>query len=330
MSLQGTPVPVIQPPTGVVCNDQNYIEPKQTIIEGCPVLPKLQCHEVQMGQDARLIWNFKDSTGENIDLTNCYDATCISASSQPAGDFDAIGTPTCGATLRIRELSGYDPVNDLVYSVDVDVLESRTGLVRARSLPDAITRSPGIYVEEWAFFSTDGRMLFSNQCCTFVRRGLFGLSTDLTQRNYGPPTIEEIRLSLRDNAPADNLLLDALEFDAAEISQAVLRPIQMWNETPPPINPLMTTKTFPFREMWLLGIQGYLMDIAANNYSRNHLAYNAGGMSVDDKNKFQQYQQKSMALLQQFQNMLRAKKIEINISLFGGTLHSPYGGLFYP
>ena len=329
MALQGTPPPSVQPPTGVVCNDQNYIEPKQTVVDGCPVLPKMQCHEIQMGQDARLIWNFKDAQGEFIDLTNCYDSSCASAGSQLSGDFDALGTPGCGVTLRIRELSGYDPVNDLVHSIDVDVLEPRTGLVRARSLPDAIVRSPGIYVEEWGFFTTDNRLLFSNQCCTFVRRGLFGLSTDLNQRNFGPPTIEEIRLSLRDNAPEDNLLLDALEFDAAEISQAVLRPIQMWNETPPPIQPLMTTKTFPFREMWLLGIQGYLMDIAANHYNRNHLAYAAGGINVDDKNKFQQYQQKSMALLQQFQNMLRAKKIEINISLFSGTLHSPYGGLFY-
>lgn len=329
MPLIGTPPPDVDPPNNVECDSQNIIRPVQTHVEGCPVLPKVQCHEIQMGQDARLLWTLKDSKGDLIDLTTCYNSY-LSAGSQTDADFDALGTPGYGVTLRMRELSGYDPVNDQVHVIDVDIIDPKAGLVRARSLPDAITRFAGIYLEEWAFFTPDNRMLFSNQCCTFVRRGLFGLNTDLNLRNMGPPSIEEIRLSLRDNAPEDNMLLDALEFDAAEITQAVLRPIQMWNETPPPLQPLMTTKIFPFREMWMLGIQGYLLDIAANHYNRNSLAYNAGGLSVDDKNKFQAYQQKSMTLLQQFQNMLRVKKVEINISLFSGTIHSPYGGLFYP
>jgi hypothetical protein len=93
---------------------------------------------------------------------------------------------------------------------------------------------------------------------------------------------------MRDNGPADNSLLDDVEFDAAEITQAVLRPIMYWNETPPPIQPLLTTKTFPFREMWMVGIQSYLFDMVSSHYRRNQLAYNAGGLSIDDKNKEQQ------------------------------------------
>jgi hypothetical protein len=172
-------------------------------------------------------------------------------------------------------------------------------------------------------------MIFSNQCCTFVRRGLFGLSNDVSKRNLGPPTVEEIRLSLRDNSPADNTLLDDFEFDAAEIAQAVVRPLQYWNEIPPPLRPAQTTKTFPFREMWLLGIQANLFSIAANNYRRNDLQYTAGGVAVADKAKEQVYAAAGGRLMQEFQGMLRAKKIEINISMFSGSIGSSYGGLFY-
>jgi len=328
MALEGNPVPnnpgVVNPSA---CEDQNQIPAKQTVVDGCPVLPKMQCHEVSQGQDARLIWEFKDPEGEPIDLTFCTgDWGC----STPGDDtsYDAVSTPPCGVSLRMRELSGYNP-QDKVHEIDVEVIDAGEGLVRAYSLPEKITRHPGIYQEEWALFTTDGRMLRSNQCLTFVNRGLFGLTNNSDSRNLGPPTIQEIRLSLKDNAGADNVLLDDVEFDAAEIAQAVLRPLQYWNEIPPPMRPMQTTKTFPFREMWLLGIQAYLLEIASHNYRRNQLSYSAGGVSVDDKNKDQPYSAVSARLLQRFQEMCRAKKIEINISLFSGSLGSPYSGLFY-
>jgi len=315
--------PIVLPTETLTAEQQNTIQPKQTVIDGCPVLPKIQCHEVQMGQDARLIWSFKNPQGEPVDLSDA-----LSYSSASGDTFDAIGTPSQGVTLRMRELSGAD-YRDKIHTINVTILDAANGVVRADSLPDEIVRFPGVYMEEWGVFSAEGRMLFSNQCCTFVRRGLFGVDPNPNKRNLGPPTLEEIRMSIRDNAPQDNMLLDEVEFDAAEITQAVLRPIQYWNETPPPIQPMLTTKTFPFREMWMLGIQSYLFSMAANHYRRNQLAYSAGGVSVDDKNKEQQYLAASNMLQQQFREMLRAKKIEINISLFAGSLGSPYGSMFY-
>jgi len=307
-------------------DDQNQIKPKLTAVDGCPVLPKLQCHEVQMGQDARLLWNMKDLSGSYLDLSAYVNECSASSEAEP---FDAVGNVTCGVELRVRELSGYDPNKDPVYCVSVDIVNASEGLVRSQPLPDGVVRSAGVYLEEWAVISSDGRMLFSNQCITFVRKGLFGLSSDTNLQNLGPPSLEEIRLSLRDNSPADNMLLDDIEFDAAEISQAVLRPIQFWNEIPPPVRPVQTTKTFPFREIWMLGIQSYLLEIAAHHYRRNQLAYNAGGIAVDDKNKEQAYLATARQLTARFQEMARAKKIEINISLFSGSVGSPYSGLFY-
>ena len=314
------------PPTDTDCNDQNIINPPITQADGCSVLPKMQCHEIQQGQDARLEWVMRTPNGEPVNLTDCA-TSCSVAADSCSGAFDAAGTPQCGVTLRIRELSGYDGPTDAIYSVDVDIVTAATGSVKAYSLPDAITRYPGVYMEEWALFSDDCRLIFSNQAVCFVGRGLFGISSDGSQWNLGPPTVSEIRLSMRDNAPNDNLLLDDIEFDAAEITQSVLRPLQFWNETPPPIG-VLTTKTFPFRELWLKGIQAYLMQIAAANYRRNHLAYNAGGVAVDDKNKARDYTGYANALMQDFRDMVQAKKVEINIAGFSGTVTSNYSGMF--
>jgi len=314
------------PPTDTDCTDQNLINPPITQADGCSVLPKMQCHEIQQGQDARLEWVMRTPNGEPVNLTDCANS-CSAAAGSCAETFDAAGTPQCGITLRMRELSGYDGPTDAIYSMDVDITAAATGAVRAYSLPDAILRYPGVYMEEWALFSDDCRLIFSNQAVCFVGRGLFGISSNGNQWNLGPPSISEIRLSMRDNAPNDNLLLDDIEFDAAEITQAVLRPLQFWNETPPPIG-LQTTKTFPYRELWLKGIQAYLMQIAASNYRRNHLPYNAGGVSVDDKNKARDYTSYANALMKDFRDMVQAKKVEINIANFSGAVTSNYSGTF--
>lgn len=313
------------PPTNVDCDDQNKVEAPITYVDGCPVLPKLQCHEIQMGQDARLEWVMRTPNGDPVNLTDCANSCASASETSSSAKYDALGTPPCGITLRMRELTGLNPTKDPVACVTADIVTAEDGFVRAQALPDKISREPGVYLEEWGLFTEDSRMLFSNQSLCFVRRGLFGLGSDMGQYSLGPPSVEEIRLTLRDNASADNLLLDNVEFDGAEIAQAVLRPIQYWNETPPPLRPLQTTKTFAFREMWLKGIQAYLYRMAANTYRRNHLAYNAGGIAVDDKNKEREYSAAGTQMLQEFQNMVQAKKVEINIAGFAGNVSSQYG-----
>ena len=323
-------LPLSTPVTSDECTQQNEIRPRQTYVDGCPVLPKMQCHEVTAGQSARLQWQMKTNRGEFVRLADCSSiGTSSQSSSQSEQAFDGVGAVAAGVTLRMRELSGYDPNTDCVHTIDVTVDQPETGEVIADALPDAIVRRPGVYLEEWAVVNNQNQLLFSNQCVCFVRRGLFGLSADPSQNNFGPPTIEEIRLTLRDSSPADNLLLDNVEYDAAEISMAVLRPISYWNESPPPLRPAMTTCTFPFREIWLRGIQAYLFEIAANHYRRNHLPYQAGGVTVDDKNKEQSYANYSAFLLKDFREQIALKKLEINTALFSGSFGSQYSRLFY-
>jgi hypothetical protein len=306
---------------------QTHIVAKKTFVDGCPVDQKLRCHEVQMGQYARLQWVMKDRSGNPVDLSSCFPA--ISASESDSQDFDAAGDLQYGVTLRLRELSGMDPNTDGVFSVAVDIVSDSVGEVLSAPLPTALVRDPGIYLEEWGVFDREKRLLFSNQCFCFVTRGLFGISEQPAEWNVGPPTLSEIQLSLRDSDPTENPLLDNIEFDAAEIAQAVTRSLSYWNESSPPLRPFQTTKTFPFKELWLRGIQAYLFEIAANHYRRNHLPYAAGGMQIDDKNKEQSYAVMASRLMQDFRDAVAVKKVEINTQLFTGWSASPYVGRFY-
>jgi len=304
-----------------VLPDQTYNE------DGCPVLPKLQLHEVQQGQDALLKWNMKDRRGNTIDLSDmCPDESAVS--DDEGEDFDAVSDPGCGIELRVREMTGNNPSTHSVHTVQAEVTDPAVGEVKAASLPDIIRTVPGIYWEEWAIIGPEGNMLFSNQVMLWVNEGLFGLTSDLAKRGLGPPSISEIRLSIRDNSGEDNLLLDDVEFDAAEIAQAVSRPLGLFNEVPPPLRPPRDTTNFPFREHWLIGIQAHLLLTAAHNFRRNHLPYNAGGIAVDDKNNEAEYMRAGKDLLEQYRNWVQQKKVEINTALFTGSVGSLYGGLF--
>jgi len=332
MCLEGTPV--LQPPVsdGAHCDEQNIIiPPLQINRDGCEVLPKLKIHSINRGQDARLIWRFQTEDGKPVSLVNCL-GSCTSADSTdatPNRKWDVVGDPPCGVTLRLREATGYGGLcKDPIFTVPVEIENAQTGCVIAGPLPTQVIRCPGIYAAEWAVFTPDQRMLFSNQNYLWVNRGLFGMNNTPGDANAGPPTISEIRLSLRDNSADDNLLLDDIEFDSSEFAQAAIRPIQYWHETPPPLRDRVTTITFPFREMWLKGIQSELFLTAAHHYRRNRLAYNAGGIAVDDMNKEREYAQASTALRQEFQDMVQRKKVEINTAMFMGTVGSIYGGLF--
>jgi hypothetical protein len=171
-------------------------------------------------------------------------------------------------------------------------------------------------------------MLFSNVCSVFVNKGLF--ATEGTFSNLpGPPSISEIRMSLRDTDAAENRLTDEIEFDAAEIVQAVLRPLRFWHEIPPPLPCMLTSVTFPFTEIWLRGIQAHLFEVAANHYRRNELPYEITGGAVRDKSKDVQYERVADKLMKDFRDLARSKKIEINSNLFVGDISSPYSYLFY-
>jgi hypothetical protein len=139
----------------------------------------------------------------------------------------------------------------------------------------------------------------------------------------GPLLIPEIRLALydtdnqTDGAPFSNLL-DDTEFSDLDIIFAMRRVVQLWNETPPPVS-FYTPQNFPYRYWWLKATCAELMLMSASRYRRNRLAYNAGGVSIDDQSKSDEYETIGRTSLKEFMDWMRAEKYRINMELVWAT-----------
>ena len=106
-----------------------------------------------------------------------------------------------------------------------------------------------------------------------------------------------------------------MEYTDTEIAWAIRRPVDMWNESTPFLKRHQyTPHNFPFRYAWLNAVKGELMCMAAQNYLRNTQSYQAGGLSVNDKDKYQQYLQIGKSYIQEFEQWRDKTKAAINFS----------------
>jgi hypothetical protein len=145
----------------------------------------------------------------------------------------------------------------------------------------------------------------------------------LNEHVNGPLLIPEVRLALldvdnqNDGAPFSSLL-DDTEFTDVDIIFAQRRVVQKWNETPPPVS-LYTTNNFPYRYHWLEATTGHLLLMSASRYRRNRLAYQAGGVAIDDQSKADEYERAGQIKLQQFDEWMRNEKYRINMDRCWGV-----------
>lgn len=121
----------------------------------------------------------------------------------------------------------------------------------------------------------------------------------------------DVRIWLRDNDPEANLLLDDYEFTPEEIRTAMTLTVDYWNDQPPYIRNYDYTK-FPFRSKLLAGTAANLLFMAANKYRRDSLQYSAGGLTVQDKEKYQQYDAAGARLWQEYKDWVPMNKRSIN------------------
>ena len=138
--------------------------------------------------------------------------------------------------------------------------------------------------------------------------------------NSGYLTDVDVRIWLRDNDPDANLLLDDFEFSPEEIRTAMTLTVDYWNETPPDVGSYDYDK-FPYRFALLRGTAANLLFMAAHRFRRNQLSYSAGGLTVDDQNKYQQYDSAGARLWEEYKQWITTKKKSTNVNSGWGTVN---------
>lgn len=298
-------------PSSVDCSDQLVIRPRITKVENQPILAKIPSLLTQRGVSPVVEMVMRDPEGRPVNLTNCGFTSSNSSMSSS-------GSPLPAVIGKIREavnLSTSTPVYDL----EAVVWDADSGTIRCK-VPLDVTGLNGIYRGFWALTNSDNEIVFTNKFYLFVDRSEFTLDN----RNVGVPSPDDVRVFLRDSSPEDNYLLSELEFDLTEIVESMIRCIDHFNSAQPPIVQKFDTSTFPNPVVLLNGTMGYLYQIAAKHYRRNHLPYSAGGMSIDDKNKAAEYEQMGAQMVAEYQQWVKNKKAQFNAQNWNGSFGSGY------
>lgn len=306
MPVIGTPssLPVVQAVNAVTLQIPTTYD--------APILSKIRAAVVQQAQAATFNMQIYDyRTLAPVDLTK-YGLE--NGTIAPA-------TVTSPSAMGFRFAEAVGAV--MADSDTLAILDASIGLVSC-TIPDAITANAGVYLCETGVFDTDGRLLFSNTNYILVDRGLYTITgTVMPTFNTGHPSLDEIRVSLKD-FPESNRLIDTYEFDVADICEAMVKSVLYWNTTSPPISISYNTINFPWRSQWIDGISAYLYEAAATYYRRNSLKHQAGGLAIDDLNKEREYLQAWQIRNERWTKWVQQEKVSINMREGFGTFGSAY------
>jgi len=271
-----------------------------------------QIKAIRVAQSARKQLVFKLSNGEG-------QAVNLNAETQnppaPAPDFSPEPAATDNNTsMRLRAKAG-DLYGPAVFDIDGTKLPDE-GFVSFQ-ITELNTAYPGVFEATIGRFLPGGQLVDTWPVLIIIEANAF---TQLC--GVGPLTIPEIRYGLLDvengtgGAPFNNLL-DDVEFTDSEIIFAMRRIVDKWNETPPPVA-YYTGMNFPYRYWWLQGTVAQLLIMGAARYRRNRLDYAAGGISINDQSKAEEYESVGRATMQEFDQWMLKEKTRINMDMCWG------------
>ena len=286
------------------------VSPVDSQRDGRPVLGRMRAVRVDQGHQARIEWPLRDTDGQAIDLSTGF---------------------TTGPFVKLYLTEATQNNRAVQHVLSGSVVDAASGKVAA-DLDEVSVKLAGVALGNWIVWDgdpssappgTDTRPVISERFYLFIDPSLV---VDANAQPFRPPSLQMLRLKLRDSAPADNPLLLDREFDLAEICDAYVRPIQLFNEQRPILSRLFTTMDFPYTDRWLDGIAGELFLMAADFYLRNALNYQAGGLAINDReNKIAPYQQIGTALLESFRRFAMAEKHRLSTLGAFGSVTSVYG-----
>jgi hypothetical protein len=305
--------PVQQPSADTAAGEaaQNILVPIISTTYGESLLRKQRAVKITQTSFSFLDLILRDVDGHAIALTD-YGVSAGETSSSSSSE-----TSTGTVKACFREASLLQP--NTTFTSIVEVLDPDAGQVKVE-IPELLAAFPGVYMAEIGVFDSSDRMLFTNECYILVESSSWGDVTKL-----GPPRLQDVRMSLRDSDFLENELIDNLDFDLAEMCYAMTRVVNYWNDQPPPIlTANFTTNNFPFRDIWIDGIRVFLFQLAEEHYRRNFFTHSAGGTSVDDKNRFREYNAAMKDAFDSFRKKLIHQKVQLNARNAFGTLRSGY------
>jgi len=300
----------------------DVIEPGIPVKDGCPVLRRIKAFVSNEGVHATLRYTFRHrQTGLPIDFTTAF----VTAVSEPAGVTSESLEPVDADTVlvKFREFTGSSTAADECVTAEGKVVDPENGIVDCK-IPVKVFSQSGIYTVGWGYVH-DGQLKVTQNSMLSIERSLFGFDDASRYRTEGPPTLGEIRMAMMDDGLANSLLGD-VEFDDEQILLALVKPIQYFNETNPPLSQRWDTRNFPWKAHWVDAIKGYLLEIAAMNYRRERLQVTGGGKTLDDKNKEREYLGEAKQLIAEWKDFVLRKKVELNMAACVGSFGSTYGG----
>lgn len=294
---------ICNPNTPATLSGMQTITPAVSTVFSVPVPQRVQAVVIGDGQKPTVLWTMIDSCGRPVDLEQ--------------GSTGSLADGATGVVLKLAEAVAGPCAG--VATFDGTVVNEATGQVSAVVDTTQIV-GPGIYDAEFAIVDGFGTPLLVNRFMVILEPSLFHQSA-----YTGPPYLAEIRLQIRDSSPAESRLLDNVTFDDAEMAISIRRPVHYFNEVTPKLDIQYTTQNFPSRYFWIEGIIANLFGLVAEWYRKNHLPYQAGGISVDDMAKAQDYEAAYQAHWKTYTDWVRGTKIQLNQDACWGAVGSPYG-----
>lgn len=269
-----------------------------------------ECRAESMGvkcaqnQAVDLAWIFRDIRGEPVDLTGC-----------------SISSVQC----RMQEIvcrSTY--VVDAACTIDNLV----TGGIKV-TFPAAATANPGVFEVQFGLSvdrdSSGSLLRYVNRGYVIIESSMFGNSDP--QGPIGPPSVDDILMSVQMADPARSDLLRRYEWNLAEIAISIAKPVEFFNAALPPIDVEFSTTNFPIRWEWREAIIAELMRTSAAGYLRDDMTYQGGspGSAFADKAKWDQYYKIGDAKWERYMGVVLAQKAAYNMRNGYAFLGTPYG-----
>jgi hypothetical protein len=281
--------------------DFSIVRPQTSTYQDCPIFDKLRVVSTTAGTAATVEWQLLTNTGRAISL--------VSSSS------NSVSSATLSVAVKFLNCGQGTPIGPVEASIYLD----DCGVVRFE-LPDEVAMNPGVYQMQIAVISDSNpnRPIFLQKGLLSVERSAWSGDTG----DAGPPTINEIRTMLRDNA-VENVYNSAVEYTEDEILFSISNPVREWNETPPHVQPY-SCGTFPYKFYWMRAIVAELMRIASQHYLRNKQQITAAGMNINDLDKNGEYMQLSELYRREWLAFMEHEKVAINVSRAFGTIPSVY------